>query len=197
MARTKDQTLHAERRSAILKAAASIFKAKGFHLARTEDICAEASLSAGTVFRHFPDKRSMIMAIAELEFEHFKRELGRLINKEGLHWLTRITGNELTDLLRPTIYDLGSDSWLELARDAHGKKRILAFDKKLRATLSSELARGQTEGWVRKSLEVKGTANVIMAIFSGLNFDREIGAAIDPNTTARALGDLFRNFLVV
>ena len=197
MARTKDETLHAERRAAILKAAASVFKAKGFHLARTEDICVEANLSAGTVFRHFPDKRAMIMAIAEIEFEHFNRELRRLMNKEGLQWLTRITGVELTDLLRPTIYDLGSDSWLELARDAQGKRRILALDKKLRTTLSHELARGQTEGWVRKSLEVKGTATVIMAVFSGLNFDREIGAAIDPNATARALGDLFRNFIVV
>lgn len=196
MARTKDEALHTERKTTILKAAASIFKTKGFHLARTEDICTEAGLSAGTVFRYFPDKRAMIMAIAEIEFEHYKRELSRLINREGLQWLTDITGTKLTDLLRPTIYDLGSDSWLELARDAQSKNRMLAFHKKLRTTLSRELARGQTEGWVRKSLEVKGTASVIMAIFSGLNFDREIGVSIDSDATARALGDLFRNFIV-
>lgn len=197
MARTKDETLHAERRAAILQAAAFVFKAKGFHLARTEDICVAAGLSAGTVFRYFVDKQAMIMGIAEIEIGHFKREIRRLISKERLHWLARITGPELTELLRPTIYNLGADSWLELARDVKSKKRILTLDKKLRRTLAQELALGQTEGWVRKSLEPKGAANVIMAVFSGLSFDREIGAVIDPDATARALGELFHNMIVV
>ena len=197
MPRTKDTSLHDQRREEILRAAACVFKAKGFHLARTEDICAEAALSAGTVFRYFPNKRAMIMAIAEIEFERYKQEISLLATKDGLQWLTRITAAELSELLRPTAFDLGADSWLELARDAEGKKRLLAFDKKMRATLAQELARGQAEGWVRKSLDPIGAANVILAVFSGLDFDHDIGATIELRATARALADLFRNFILV
>ena len=197
MPRTKDTCLHDQRKEEILRAAACVFKAKGFHLARTEDICAEAALSAGTVFRHFPNKRAMITAIAEIEFERYQQEIQRLATKEGLQWMTRITAAELSELLRPTAFDLGADSWLELARDVEGKRRLLAFDKKLRATLVQELARGQAEGWVRKSLDPIGAANVILAVFSGLDFDHEIGATIEPEATARALADLFRNFIIL
>lgn len=196
MARTKDETLHQQRREAILRAAARVFKAEGFHRARTEDICAEAAASAGTVFRYFPDKRAMIMAIAELEFERYRQEIQRLATPEGLRWLTQIEAADLSELLRPTDFDLGTDSWLELARDADSRQRLLAFDRQLRADLVRELVRGQQEGWVRPSLDSGGAANVILAIFSGLDFDSELGATIEPAATAQALADLFRRFIL-
>lgn len=191
MARTKDDSLHAKRREDILLAAARVFKAKGFHAARTEDICAEVGLSAGTVFRHFRDKRSMITAIAGRELEQHQREVQRLATKEGLQWLTRITEKELSELLRPTVYDLGADSWLELIRDEAGHQQLLAVDQKLRTTLAEVLSRGQQEGWVRKSLDPQGAANVILALFSGLALDQEIGACTGTAATAAALSDLF------
>lgn len=195
MPRVKDDSLHQRRQAEILLAAARVFKAKGFHAARTEDICAEAGLSAGTVFRHFPDKRAMIVAIAASEREQYQHEMTRLATKQGLQWLTQITDKELSELLRPTAYDLSADSWLELVRDEEGRNQLLAFDKKLRATLATELARGQKEGWVRKSLEPQGAANVILAIFSGLAFDQEIGVRTDSSATAAALSDLFSHFI--
>lgn len=196
MARTKDEILHQQRREAILRAAARVFKAKGFHGARTEDICAEAAASAGTVFRYFPDKRAMIVAVAEMEFERYRQEIRRLATPEGLRWLTRIGEADLAELLRPTEFDLGGDSWLELARDPAGRQRLLDFDRRLRADLARELKRGQAEGWVRLSLDPEGAANVILAIFSGLDFDCEIGSTIEPAATARALADLFRRFIL-
>ena len=195
MPRVKDDALHQKRQEEILLAAARVFKAKGFHAARTEDICAEAGLSAGTVFRHFPDKRAMIAAIATSELEQYQHEMRRLATKEGLQWLARITAKELPELLHPTAYDLSADSWLELVRDEDGRKQFLAFDKKLRATLATELARGQKEGWVRKSSDPRGLANVILALFSGLTFDQEIGARTDSSATAVALADLFSHFI--
>jgi AcrR family transcriptional regulator len=195
MARTKDDSLHEKRQEEILLAAARVFKGKGFHAARTEDICTEAGLSAGTVFRHFPDKRAMITAIAGRELEQYQREVLQLATRDGLQWLTRITEKELLELLCPTVYDLSADSWLELVRDEAGRKQLLALDKKLRITLAEALARGQKEGWVRKSLDPEGTANVILAIISGLAIDQEIGAGTGTAATAAALSDLFSQFI--
>jgi TetR/AcrR family transcriptional regulator, repressor for uid operon len=136
MARTKDEALHAQRQQQILEAAASVFKAKGFHLARTEDICAEAGLSAGTVFRHFTDKHAMIRAIADIEVEQYAQQMEQLATPQGIRWLAQITAGDLAELLQSKAFELGTDSWLELARDAEGRKRLLSFDKRLRKKLA-------------------------------------------------------------
>jgi TetR/AcrR family transcriptional regulator, repressor for uid operon len=196
MSRTKNESLHVQRRADILQAAAQVFKSKGFHLARTEDICLAANLSAGTLFRHFPDKRSMIMAIMETEFEQYKNDVQQLATREGIQWLAQIDASDLTKLLQPKGFDLGADSWLEMTRDPEARQRILAFDKKLRRTLAKELLRGQLDGWVRQSLDCQGAANLILALFSGLYFDHELGFSIEVKPTARALADLIGSFIL-
>jgi AcrR family transcriptional regulator len=196
MARTKNEALHAQRQEEILEAAARVFRAKGFHLARTEDICSEAGLSAGTLFRHFADKRSMIMAIADIEFEGYRADLEQLATPEGIRWLAQIKPAELKQLLQPKGFQLGTDSWLELARDEEGRKRLLAFDKKLRQTFSAALRRGQADGWVRQSLDCDGATALVLALFSGLLFDSELGFPVDAKATARAMADLFGGFIL-
>jgi TetR/AcrR family transcriptional regulator, repressor for uid operon len=197
MARTKDETLHSLRHTVILQAAAQVFKAKGFHLARTEDICAAANLSAGTLFRHFSDKRAMIVAIMELEFEQYQKDVQQLASKEGLHWLAQLGAKDLQTLLQPNAFDLGADSWLEMARDPDSKQRLLAFDKQMRKMFAQVLARGQSEGWVRSSLNCAGAASIILALLSGLAFEHELGLIGEPKATALALADMVKGFILV
>jgi TetR/AcrR family transcriptional regulator, repressor for uid operon len=195
MARTRDEALHATRRQDILEAAARVFKAKGFHLARTEDICAESGLSAGTLFRHFPDKRSMIAAIADVEFERLRSEIEQLSTREGILWLTRLTAEELAQLIEPKGFELGTDSWLELARDGEGRKRLLEVNHGWRQMISRQLEQGKAEGWIRKSIDSEGTATILLALFSGLQLEREVGLAVDAKATACAIADLFGGLL--
>lgn len=82
-----------------------------------------------------------------------------------------------------------------MVRDEAGNKQLLAVDKKLRTTLAEALSRGQAEGWVRKSLDPEGAANVILAVLSGLAIDQEIGARTGTAATAAALSDLFSQFI--
>ncbi|WP_187491306.1 TetR/AcrR family transcriptional regulator, partial [Pantoea agglomerans] len=84
MARTRNENLHQQRREQVLAAATRVFKAKGFHGARTEDICAAADMSAGAVFRYFADKREMIDAIIVAEVERYTQDVERFLNREGL-----------------------------------------------------------------------------------------------------------------
>ncbi len=196
MARTRDEALHATRRQDILAAAARVFKVKGFHLARTEDICAESGLSAGTLFRHFPDKRSMIAAIADIEFERLRSEIEQLSTREGILWLTRLTAEELAQLIEPKGFELGTDSWLELARDGEGRKRLLVVDQTLRQMISRQLEQGKAEGWIRKSVDSDGTAAILLALFSGLQLGSEVGLAVDTQATACAIADLFGGLLL-
>ena len=195
MARTRDEALHATRRQDILAAAARVFKVKGFHLARTEDICAESGLSAGTLFRHFPDKRSMIAAIADVEFERLRSEIEQLSTRQGILWLTQIKAEELAQLIEPKGFELGTDSWLELARDGEGRKRLLLVDQTLRQMISRQLEQGKAEGWIRNSVDSDGTAAILLALFSGLQLGSEVGLAVNTQATACAIADLFGGLL--
>jgi len=196
MARKKDPELNAQRRSDILRSAARIFKEKGFHGARTEEICAEAGISPGTLFRHFSDKRAIILAIVELEYESFTNDVVRLANKEGLYWLQGISGAELMALIRPSEFNLHADSWLEIARDPERCSKLLEMDKSLREVLSEGLERGKSEGWVRDSVNAVGTTNILLAIFCGLIMDQQQGILIDADATARAFGNILKSILV-
>lgn len=196
MARTKDPELNEQRKAEILRCAARVFKEKGFHAARTEEICASAGVSPGTLFRHFPDKRAIILAIAEIEFAEYMDEINRLASMEGLRWLTAIDGDDLQGLIQSSTYNLSADSWLELARDAERGQRLLAFDSELRSNLARRLAQGQAEGWVRPSIDAVGAANIILAIFTGLIVDQQQGIRIDTGATARALGNVLESILI-
>ena len=58
---------HEERQTHILAAARACFARAGFHGASMQQICAEAKMSPGALYRYFPSKDAIIEAIAEEE----------------------------------------------------------------------------------------------------------------------------------
>lgn len=65
MARLPDPLLADRRRRQILDAAITCFRARGFHQATMQEICAAADISAGALYRYFSSKAEIIAAIAE------------------------------------------------------------------------------------------------------------------------------------
>src|SRR6187399_1898615 len=55
----------ADRRDEILAAAQRCFVRSGFHQTSMQEICAEAGMSPGNLYRYFPSKESLIAGIAE------------------------------------------------------------------------------------------------------------------------------------
>src|SRR5918995_1872307 len=54
-----------DRRAEILEAAQRCFVRAGFHQTSMQEICAEAGMSAGNLYRYFPSKEALIAGIAE------------------------------------------------------------------------------------------------------------------------------------
>ena len=196
MARTKNDELHQQRREEILRAAARTFKRRGFHAARTEDICTEARLSSGTVFRHFASKHEMIMELASREYAFYQSQIQQLATREGLEWLSTLDAEKLEEMLTPSEYDLGSDSWLELSRLEPWRGKLTSFEFELRHTLAERLVVGQREGWVRADVNGLGAAHLLCAVITGLLFERDIGLTTGRAETARTLAKLCRDHLM-
>jgi AcrR family transcriptional regulator len=65
LARLADPELAERRRRQIMDAAVGCFRRRGFHQATMAEICAEAGVSAGALYRYFSSKADIIGAIAE------------------------------------------------------------------------------------------------------------------------------------
>ena len=82
------QTLSAqqdERRAHILDAARTCFSRAGFHRTSMQEICAEARMSPGGLYRHFASKDAIIEAIAQEERADSRRILEVLLEPGSLH----------------------------------------------------------------------------------------------------------------
>ena len=67
MPRTVDPQLNERRRRQILEAATRCVIRRGFHQTSMQEICAEAEMSSGGLYRYFDSKEAIIAAIAEDE----------------------------------------------------------------------------------------------------------------------------------
>src|SRR6202163_5042313 len=63
--RRANAQLQSDRRAEILAAAQRCFVRSGFHGASMQEICAEAGMSPGNLYRYFPSKEALIAGICE------------------------------------------------------------------------------------------------------------------------------------
>ncbi|MDP2846797.1 MAG: TetR/AcrR family transcriptional regulator [Humidesulfovibrio sp.] len=192
MARPKNEKLREVRRLQILNAAREVFRVKGFHASRTEEICSTAKMSAGTLFRYFRDKEEIIATIAEMEFETYYEMSKMLFTRDGLEYLAKIDGEGMRRIWGPACAGLGLDSWLELYRSAKYAPYYRAKDAALRVQLAEALYCGQTEGWVRPMLNPDHAAHVILALCSGIMSEQQL----DPDMDFEQMAGGLRGFVL-
>src|SRR6185295_5000216 len=73
-----------DRRAEILAAAQRCFVRSGFHGASMQDICAEAGMSPGNLYRYFPSKESLIAGIAERDRAEVAQDFASVDLSHGL-----------------------------------------------------------------------------------------------------------------
>ena len=66
-----------DRRDEILEAAQRCFVRSGFHQTSMQEICAEAGMSAGNLYRYFPSKEAIIAGIAERDRAEVAQDFAR------------------------------------------------------------------------------------------------------------------------
>ena len=82
--RTVNQEKFEARRLQVREAALACFKRKGFHQASMADICAEAGMSPGNLYRYYDSKEAVIAAICEADLRRVTGRLERLGQRQNL-----------------------------------------------------------------------------------------------------------------
>jgi TetR/AcrR family transcriptional repressor of uid operon len=82
--RRANAQLQSDRRAEILAAAQRCFVRSGFHGASMQDICAEAGMSPGNLYRYFPSKEALIAGIAERDRAEVAQQFASADHSHGL-----------------------------------------------------------------------------------------------------------------
>jgi len=130
-------------RARILAAATKCFVEHGFHAASMASIAEAAQMSPGLMYRYFPSKSAIVLAIIERQLAENRTKIGEL------HASTDITSNlrrsfaqwqsEVPDAMNVALF-------LAMSADARHDPQIA---KALRE--SDQLTRANLEGWLGRS----------------------------------------------
>jgi AcrR family transcriptional regulator len=152
---------HDQRRMHVLAAARSCFARSGFHGASMQQICAEAEMSPGALYRYFPSKEAIIEAIAEEERVDAAACVAALYGDGSL--VDRITAVGM-DYLRQTVDpDTGGlmvEIWSESIRNTALGRRFHEIEAEVRrafdAALTAREERGRDRSWDRHPRRADG-----------------------------------------
>ncbi len=67
------------RPDAIIEAAATVFRRKGYHGATMAEIAAAVNLTAGSLYHHFPSKQDLLVAVLATGLERITREVRAVV----------------------------------------------------------------------------------------------------------------------
>jgi len=168
--KVSEEHLDARRRQ-IIDAAVICFARDGFHRATMQDVCREARLSAGAVYRYFSSKNELIQAIAderharEAEFMGRGHAVGGGI--DGLRAFGRLSFNSLDDPDERRRRKLGVQVWAEAVLDPAIRTIIMRGIDRSREVMTLLIREAQDRGELPPALDAASLARAMLALFQG------------------------------
>lgn len=170
-----------QRRTQILDAARACFAVSGFHGASMHQICAEAKMSPGALYRYFPSKDAIIEAIADDErgkasavMANFRRE-GPLVDRIvgcALDYLSRMESRHSGALM----VEICSES---LRNSAIGE-RFHCTELDVRNELLEAVRVAQRTGEIPASVDAEMAILMLFSVTDGLVMRMGLEPALTP-----------------
>ncbi len=168
-----DKGVRAEKREAqtmrIMAAARKCFVQSGFRGASMHDICREADMSPGALYRYFPSKESIIEAIAEQDRQADQKALSTMTNGPTL-----IDGFVRAAIAHFTmVRDLGMAPFLteildESKRNETVRNACMKNEDQVTQAFRAFLTFGVERGEIDPIMEIDSIVPMILAIGEGI-----------------------------
>lgn len=183
-----------ERRAEILDAARTCFARDGFHQTSMQDLFAEAGLSAGAVYRYFPGKAAVIVAIAEENLRGFVSILREATSGHDDRPLGHIIA-DVMDAIRERqrgscVGGIALTVWAEGVRDAEIATELARAIAPVRDELTALVERHQAAGRLPDTASAAGVAATLLTLVPGYIMQLTLygeDAVADVPATLRAL----------
>lgn len=130
-------------REDILQAAAEVLRRNGYEATTMKDIAAQVKLTAASLYHHFENKDTLLLAVLELGLDYVSKEIEAVLHNSNLGWdaklremirvqVTKLTENRpvgaaLVMEVRPMAVNGSSRSTLSAASARQYEARRIAF----------------------------------------------------------------------
>lgn len=151
-----------KRMNGVIEAAERVFSKKGFEKATMQEIAEEANIGVATVFRYFPKKDKIIVAVVVNILERYLKYFESVRHMEGtcLQKIEEILDFFISDIksesLERTQLLEAFESYAAVSDE--GIKRFEDYNKirkEIAATLSSLIEESVNDGSIRSDIQVK------------------------------------------
>lgn len=177
--RRANTQLQSDRRVEILDAAERCFARSGFHGASMQEICTEAGMSPGNLYRYFPSKEALIAGISERNRADAVASFALVDQSpsffEGLAGLARYHLVDRTD----TEVALCAEIMAESRRNPEVARVYHDIEADIKARIAAMLQIAVDRGEIRADLDVHGAATVLMVLGDGMSWRRSVEPGFD------------------
>jgi len=184
-----------QRRQQIVDAAAACFARRGFHQATMQDICEEAQLSPGAVYRYFRSKVDIIQSMCERAYlddvETMNDSIGDRVTQDIFDELIRRYFFEFDDARASEVCSLMLELAAEAPRSPEVREAVKQGNHERRQPLKVVIEEGQRRGEIDPSLDSDSVARVMIGMFQGLVMQRLVEPDLDVKAYAMVLRALF------
>ncbi|GLK73063.1 TetR/AcrR family transcriptional regulator [Ancylobacter dichloromethanicus] len=156
-------------RRRVLDAAIACFTRAGFHGTSMQQICAEAGMSPGALYRYFPSKEAIIIAIVDEERAMRMNCLALLESApsfvDGLARMAEVMFGGQTPMV---CLELGPEIYAEAARNPALKPTFDAVEDEMNAAIRAHFVAAQARGEIDASIDPDIAMLMLNAIGDGL-----------------------------
>src|SRR5271170_2740342 len=193
--RRANAQLHYDRRDEILAAAQRCFVRSGFHGASMQDICAEAGMSAGNLYRYFPSKEALIAGIAERDRAEVAQQFASADISHGFFAVLQgMAHHHFAEKPNEQVL-LCTEVMAEARRNPDIARISAAFDVDVKQWLGDLLRAATARGDVSVDVDIDGVVTMLMIIGDGVSWRRALDPAFDSAAMVPIFMDITRHML--
>lgn len=164
----------ADRRLHILDASERCFVRSGFHRTTMQDIAAEAGMSPGNLYRYFPSKDAIVVALAERDRTRIGEDFDSFAHSTDFLAIFRhLAQKHFAEEPRERAI-LCLEIWAEATRNKTFASLSEAFDDDIFARMVALFRRAQESGAIAPDVDLYGLASLVATMADGLFVRRAI-----------------------
>lgn len=193
--RRANTKLQIDRREVILAAAKRCFSRSGFHGTSMQEICAEAQMSPGGLYRYFPSKEAIIAGIAEQDRADVAEKFQAIVAAPNFFEALAFTARRYIVEESMDEVCLHAEIKAESRRSPEIAKIYAGVEREVKAGMLAVLRAGVARGDISPTVDLEIAATMLMALVDGLYWRRAVDPAFDAESVLPTLLSV-TNFLL-
>ncbi len=188
--------LQSDRRVEILDAAERCFARAGFHQASMQEICAEAGMSAGNLYRYFRSKEELIAGICERNRADAAASFAKVNQAPNFFdGLAEMARHHLLDSSDAEV-GLCAEIMSESRRNPDVTRLYQEIEQDIKKRVLVMLRHAAERGEIRNDIDLETAATVLMVLGDGMSWRRAVDRDVNAERVVTMILRMVRCLLV-